>query len=158
MNWTIEQIMHEFQHNPIWGMDNQKTPDSEKLEVFKHTYRLPPDYVKMLSFSDGFVLLHGGDYLISAIDWVLECKHNKQYNAGYRDEILRVGCFLESDLIINQKEAGTDSYLYAGYANGIGDYVRVGTMTDFLNGFLEAKGNVPFWEMKNAKKYNFLAG
>lgn len=62
MNWTIEQIMHEFQHNPIWGMDNQKTPDSKKLEVLKHTYRLPPDYAKMLSFSDGFVLLHRGDY------------------------------------------------------------------------------------------------
>lgn len=88
----------------------------------------------------------------------MECKHNKQYNAGYRDEILRVGCFLENDLIINQKEAGTDSHLYAGYANGIDDYVRVGTVTDFLNGFLEANGNVPFWEMKNAEKNNFLAG
>ena len=154
---NIDEIMDLFLHDPFWEIGLVKTPDQAKLHHFAQSYCLPEDYLKLLSISDGFVLFHGGDFRINDIGWTLECKNNPEYQAGFVDDVLEVGCFLEQNLLLNQRESHTSSYLYAGDCCSFTDYVRIGTITDFLNGFIEAKGEVPFWETRDRELFDFSA-
>lgn len=149
-------MIDELMHNSFWGIDKIKTPDPVLFNNFKTAYRLPEDYTQLLSVTDGFVLFQAGDYEIYDIDWVLQYKNEPKYSSGLQKDILCIGYFMEYELMINQKESHTGSYLYAGFASSPDDYVRIGTITDFLNGLIHSKGEIPFWEIEGQEKYRFF--
>lgn len=153
----INEIINEFLQNPFWNIGKVQAVDEKKYHQFITDFHLPADYMEMMSMTDGFVLFQAGDYRISDIHWVLECKYNKKYDCGFRDEILDIGYFLGYRLLLNQKESDS-SYLYAGDACLADEYVCVGTITDFFNGWIETKGEeLPFWPVEGQTKYNFQA-
>ena len=145
MNRNIEQIMELFRSDPFWELDELKTPDKAQLEKFTALYNLPEDYVKLLSITDGFVLFHAGDYAIHDMAFVSECRQ-LNIDTGLLEQVLEIGYFTDYTLLINRKESQTSTYLYAGNSCSMKEYVRIGTITDFLNGLIASKGEIPCWK------------
>ena len=155
MNRNIEQIMELFLHDPFWEIGKVKTPDKTQLQQFAASYHLPEDYVRLLSITDGFVLCGAGDYCIDDIACVLAWREPRK-DAGLLEQALQIGYFMDYDLLINMKESQTDSYLYAGISCSLTDFVRIGTITDFFNGLIASKGDIPFWEEQGQELFDFL--
>lgn len=153
---NIKQIIDEFLENPFWEILNLKTPDQNLLNDFISNYKLPEDYIEFLSLTNGLIFFNAGDFAFNDIDWILEKKYNKKYNSGFKEEILIVGYFMGYELLIDQKESRTQNYLYAGDACTPDNYVKIGTITDFLNGFIQSKGEIPFWEINGKQKFNIM--
>lgn len=153
---NIEEIMELFQSDPEWGLAKLAPPDKASLLELQKTYPLPEDYLKLQSITDGFVLFHAGDYRIDDLKFVLQdYKKGDPPNMGLIDSVLTVGYIMDYYLVINQRESHTDSYLYAGDCCSAEDYVRVGTITDFLNALIESKGEMPFWQIKGRELFDF---
>ena len=152
---NIEQIMELFQSGPEWGMSKLSPPDKASLLELQKTYPLPEDYVKIQSVTDGFVLFQAGDYRMNDLKFILKTRSWVPYNLGLMDSVVTVGYFMGYDIVINQRESRTASYLYAGDSGS--DFIRIGTITDFFNGLIESKGELPFWESKGQELFDFSA-
>ncbi len=154
MKRNIRQIMELFLHDPFWEIGKVRTPDKAQLQQFTEQYHLPEDYVELLSITDGFVLFHAGDYCINDIEYILEWRE-PMIDAGLLEQVLEIGYFMEYTLLINLNESQTSSYLYAGDHDSMKDFIRIGTITDFLNGLIESKGEIPFWEERGQELFDF---
>lgn len=154
MDRNIQQIMELFLHDPFWAIGKVKTPDKARLQQFAASYRLPEDYIKLLSITDGFVLFGAGDYRIDDIGFVLEW-HEPRTDAGFVEQVLEIGYFMDYALLINQNESQTSSYLYAGDACSLTEFIRIGTITDFFNGLIASKGEIPFWNTEGQELFDF---
>lgn len=161
---NIGEIVDTFLQDPAWGIDNVKQPEKKTLDSFKNTHDLPEDCIELLSKTDGFVLFHAGDYRMSDISWIMECRNDQTYGMRFQKEILEVGYFMEYNLVINLSQSHTQQYLYAGFACENDDFVCIGTITDFFNGFIahaetdkygDLTVNIPFWETENREKFDF---
>lgn len=157
MALNIEQILDLLLKDPFWEVPRLNPPEPAVLESFIHTYRLPEDYVRLLAATDGLTLFQAGDYRIDRMEEITQWKKNPWYSSDYLEDILVVGYFMDYYLVINQRESATSSYLYAGIACSLRDYVRVGTITDFLNGLIKSKGEIPFWETEDQELFDFSA-
>lgn len=154
MNLSIEQIIGELSTNPFWQIRAVATPDKGKLTAFFQAHPFPKDFQTLLSYSDGFVLFQAGDYRISNLDWILSCKYDPKYKSNFRSMFWEIGYFMGYNLIIDETKSNTDQYLYVGDADVLDNYVKLGTITYFFNGFIKSKGEVPFWKTEGVEKYN----
>lgn len=154
MKKTIKEIMIEFKQNMFWGLDKVQVPDKSKVNDFISMYAIPDDIKNLLSITDGFVLFNAGDYMIYDIDRILDFRD--KYGTDYINEALDIGYFMGYELLINQNESHTQNYLYVGDACSLDQYVCVGSLTDFLNGFIDVRGEYfPFWEVDEKKYVSF---
>jgi len=156
MEKDIQRIMIEFAENSFWGLSKMKTPDYDVVRAFIDRFALPHDYKELLKITDGFVLFESGDNIIYDMSYIVEIKKGGMYMPDFKDEMLDIGYFMGYELLINQNESHTDNYLYAGDANSYHQYVCVGSLTSFLNGFIDTKGEYfPFWEVDEKNYINF---
>lgn len=154
MNLTIEQIIKELSTNPFWEISSVTPPDERKLAAFFQAHPFSKDLQTLLSYSNGFVLFQAGDYQISSLEWILSCKYDPKYKSDLRDEFWKIGYFMGYNLVIDETKSNTNQYLYVGDAYVLDDYIKAGTVTDFFNGFIASKGEIPFWKTEGVKKYN----
>lgn len=154
MNLTIEGIIKELFENPFWQVDLTKPPDTGKLSEFFQKHSFPNDFQTLLYHSDGFVLFQAGDYRISDLDWILTCKYNPKYKTDLRNEFWDIGYFMGYSLVIDETKSNTNRYLYVGDSCFLDEYILFGTITDFFNGLIESRGEIPFWKTEGVKKYN----
>lgn len=149
---TNERIFCKF----FLGVQKTKTSDDDVVRAFADNFALPRDYKDLLKFTDGFVLFHAGDYAVYDISFVIELKKGGIYKPDFKDEMLTIGYFMGYNLLLNQSEIHTKNYLYAGDACSYNQYVSVGSLTDFLNGFIDTRGEYfPFWEVDDTKYISF---
>lgn len=154
MNLSIEEIIKELFGNPFRQVDLAKAPDTGKLSEFFRKHPFPDDFQTLFYHSDGFVLFEAGDYRISDLDWILTCKYDPKYKIDFRNEFWDIGYFMGYSLVIDETKSNINKYLYVGDSCFFDEYVMLGTMTDFFNGFIASKGEIPFWKTEGVKKYN----
>lgn len=156
MKKNIHEIMKEFFKNSFWGLDNIKVPDYDAVKAFTDNFALPYDYKELLTITDGFVLFNAGDNIVYDTGYISELKKGGPYISDFKDEILNIGYFMGYELLINQNESSTPNYLYVGDACSFDQFVCVGSLTDFLNGFIDIKGEYfPFWEVDEKNYVSF---
>ena len=142
----IKQLLEFFTINPFWGIDSIKECNPNSYQDFTTIYHLPNDYIQLLTITDGFVLFHSGDFIIYDIAQVLKYNTDPLYSNNFKDSILHIGFFLERNIVIDQRKADTDYYLFAGDCCSTDEFVCLGTITDFLNGLARTLGKIPFWD------------
>ena len=156
MKRNMKEVMNEFIENPFWGLSSTITPDHDTVRAFTDNYVLPHDYKELLTITDGFVLFHAGDYSVYDICFIVELKKGGIGKPDFKDEMLTIGYFMGYYLLLNQNESHTENYLYAGDAYYYDQYVCVGSLTSFLNGFIDTKGEYfPFWEVDEKNYVSF---
>lgn len=150
----IKQVLELLIGNDFWGVDKLKPCNLDLYHKFTTAHHLPKDYKQLLSVTDGFVLFHAGDFIIYDMDWIFKCEKKTKYSNDYIKPILNIGYFMERNLVIDQRKANTKNYLFAGNCHSTDEFVCLGTITDFFNGFIQNKGEVPFWD-ENAPYQDF---